>query len=248
MTFLTGINSQGDITVSYSSAGISHAGLLSDGDFTSWDFPGATFTNTTGINARGDIVGRYLSGGVSHGYLLRDGQFTAVDYPGSTFSGATGINQRGDILGRYRNADGVTHGFLLVNFRPPYVAPLPPPKIATVAGGAAVTHSADFSVVTPSKPAIAGEILSLFATGLGPTRPNVASGQPFPVGPLTQVDSLVEVRVNGKSSIVLGAYGFPGAVDGYQVNFRLPAGLKGSVLIELSAGGVASMPVSIAVQ
>ncbi len=96
--------------------------MLSDGDFTSWGVPGATFTNTTGLNARGDIVGRYVAGGVSHGYLLIAGQMTTIDFPGSTFSGLTSINQRRDIIGRYRMADGVTHGFLLVGFQQACVA------------------------------------------------------------------------------------------------------------------------------
>ena len=242
-TLLTGINPQGDITLSYSSAGLSHAGLLSDGDLTSWDFPGATFTNTTAIDARGDIVGRYTAGGVTHGYLLRGGQFSTFDFPGATFTGATGINQRGDILGRYRNADGVFHGLLLTGFREACVVPASAPKVA------AVTHSTDFTLVTATKPASAGEVLSIFATGLGPTRPSVNSGQPFPSNPLAAVDSLVEVRVNGRSAVVLGAYGFPGAVDGYQVNFRVPADTaKGLATIELSAGLVAGRPVNIMIQ
>ena len=116
-------------------------------------------------------------------------------------------------------------------------------------GAAAVTHSSDFSLVTASKPAAAGEVLSIFATGLGPTRPSVGSGQPFPSSPLAAVDSLVEVRVNGRSAVVFGAVGFPGAVDGYQVNFRVPAdSVKGSAKIELSAAGVAGPPVSVMVQ
>jgi len=36
--------------------------------------------------------------------------------------GLTSINQRRDILGQYRNADGVTHGFLLTGFQPACVA------------------------------------------------------------------------------------------------------------------------------
>ena len=117
------------------------------------------------------------------------------------------------------------------------------------AGTAAVSHSSDFSLVTASKPATEGEVLSIFATGLGATFPAVVSGQPFPSSPLTVVDSLVEVRVNGRSAIVLGAYGIPGAVDGYQVNFRLQNDTaKGQTSIELSAAGVAGAPVKIMVQ
>ena len=86
-----------------------------------------------------------------------------------------------------------------------------------------MTHSSDFTVVTTARPAAPGEVLSLFATGLGPMRRTVAYGQPFPPNPLAVVTSPVEVRVNGISAEVLGAVGFPNAVDGYQVNFRVPA-------------------------
>ena len=63
------------------------------------------------------------------------------------------------------------------------------------------------------------------------------------------MDSLVEVRVNGRSAVVFGAVGLPGTVDGYQVNFRLPADVaKGTANVELSAGGSTGTPVSIVVQ
>jgi uncharacterized protein (TIGR03437 family) len=112
-----------------------------------------------------------------------------------------------------------------------------------------VTHTSNFSLVSASKPATAGEILSLFASGLGPTIPGVDPGQPFPASPLAAVNSPVEVTVNGKSADVLGAAGFPGAVDGYQVNFRLPPDTaKGPASIQVSAAWIPSAPVSIAVQ
>jgi uncharacterized protein (TIGR03437 family) len=93
------------------------------------------------------------------------------------------------------------------------------PQIVTTALGPTVTHSSDFTLVTASRPATVGEILSLFVTGLGPTVPRVNPGQPFPASPLSAVNSPIEVTVNGKSAEVLGAVGLPGAVDGYQVNF-----------------------------
>ncbi|MDQ6759870.1 MAG: PEP-CTERM sorting domain-containing protein [Acidobacteriota bacterium] len=236
-----GLNPQGDNAGSYNNGG-THGFLLSDGDYTSIDFPGATFTNANAITARGDIVGRYVAGGVSHGYLLSGGLFSTIDFPGASFTSAASRNQRGDIVGRYV-MDGVTHAFLLTSFRPACVVAMSTPRIA------AVTHSSDFTLVTGSKPASAGEVLVLFVKGLGPTRPSVSPGQPFPSSPLLPVDSLVEVRVNGRSAIVFGAFGFPGAVDGYQVNFRLPPDTtKGTAAIELSAGGVAGMPVNIMVQ
>ncbi len=130
-----------------------------------------------------------------------------------------------------------------------YVIPLSRPEIAITASGPAVVHSNDFSLVSPSKPATAGEILSLFATGLGPTRASLDPGQPFPSSPLAVVNSPLAVTANGKSAEVLAAVGYPGSVDGYQVNFRLPPDTaKGAVSLFLTAAWIPGAPVSIPVQ
>jgi uncharacterized protein (TIGR03437 family) len=77
----------------------------------------------------------------------------------------------------------------------------------------------------------------------------VDPGQPFPSNPPTVVNSPVEVTVNGKPAEVLGAVGLPGTVDGYQVNFRVPAGLaKGPASVQVSAAWIAGAPVSIPIQ
>src|SRR5260370_36191420 len=68
---------------------------------------------------------------------------------------------------RRMNADpggNKRHGIL-------WLVPLVQPQIASTPNGPAVVHSTDFTLVTALKPAAAGEILSLFATGLGPVRP-----------------------------------------------------------------------------
>lgn len=130
-----------------------------------------------------------------------------------------------------------------------HLIPMSAPQILITPGGPAVTHSSDFSLVTASKPAAAGEILSLFASGLGPVNPGVDPGQPFPSSPLASVNSPIEVTVNGKPAEVLGAVGYPGVVDGYQVNFRVPPGTaKGSASIQLSAAWILGTAVAIAVQ
>lgn len=123
------------------------------------------------------------------------------------------------------------------------------PEVVLTSAGAAVVHSSDFSLVTAAKPAKAGEILSVFATGLGPTNPGVELGQPFPAGAPQTVKSPVEVRVNGNSAEVLYAGGYPGALDGYQVNFRVPAGITpGTATVGLTAGFIAGGQVTIPVQ
>ena len=106
--------------------------------------------------------------------------------------------------------------------------PMSQPQIATTASGPAVTHASDFGLVTASKPAAPGEILSVFCADLGPTNPGVDFGQPFPSSPMAAVNSPVDVTVNGRPAEVLAAVGQPGAVNSYQVNFRVPsATIKG---------------------
>ena len=147
-----------------------------------------------------------------------------------------------DPANRRINGGGTIRFFL-------HVIPVATPQIATTAGGPAVTHSSDFSLVSASKPAAAGEILSLFTTGLGPTNPGLLPGQPFPSNPLAVANSPVAVTVNGKAAELVGAVGYPGAVDGYQVNFRLPPDTtKGAATIQVSAAWIAGTPFSIAVQ
>ncbi|MBK5290253.1 MAG: hypothetical protein JJE04_00980 [Acidobacteriia bacterium] len=130
-----------------------------------------------------------------------------------------------------------------------YVIPMSWPTVVTTAGGPAIVHSSDFSLVSASKPAVAGEILSLFATGLGPTRTSLTPGQAFPSTPLAVVNSPIDVTVNGKSAEVLGAVGYPGAVDGYQVNFRIPPETgAGTATIQISSAWIPGAPVSIAMK
>jgi uncharacterized protein (TIGR03437 family) len=101
-----------------------------------------------------------------------------------------------------------------------------PPQTVMTATGPAIVHSSDFTLVSPSKPAVAGEILSLIATSLGPAVSEVDLGLPFPSSPLATVNSPITVTVNGEAATVLAAVGYPGAVDGYQVNFRMPSDVQ----------------------
>lgn len=130
-----------------------------------------------------------------------------------------------------------------------HVIPMSRPEVVITSGGPAIAHSSDFSLVTASKPAAPGEILSLFATGLGPTRPGVDPGRPFPSSPLATVNSPVEVTVNGRPAEVLAAVGLPGAVDSYQVNFRIPPDTpRGAATVQVSAAWIAGPAVSITAQ
>jgi uncharacterized protein (TIGR03437 family) len=129
-----------------------------------------------------------------------------------------------------------------------HVIPMTTPQIVTVAGGPAVYHS-DFTPVTAAKPATAGEILISMATGLGPTQPGVDPGQPFPASPLLQINSPVAVTVGQQTAEVINAIGWPGLVDAYRVDFRIPSGTPaGQVAIQLSSAWITGPAVSIPAQ
>ena len=130
-----------------------------------------------------------------------------------------------------------------------HVIPLFRPEVVIAASGPAVVHSSDFSPVTAAKPARPGELLSLFATGLGPTEPGVDPGKPFPASPLSFANSPIDVTVNGQAAEVLYAGGYPGTTDTYQVNFRVPSGItSGPASLQISAAWIAGPEVKIPVQ
>ncbi len=76
--------------------------------------------------------------------------------------------------------------------------PLSTPEVVSTASGPGIVHASDFSPVTAASPAHAGEVLSLLAFGLGPTRPGVDPGQVFSASPAQIVSSPIDVLVNGK--------------------------------------------------
>jgi uncharacterized protein (TIGR03437 family) len=129
------------------------------------------------------------------------------------------------------------------------VIPMSAPQIVATPLGPNITHSSDFSLVTASRPAASGEMLSAFLTGLGPTAPGVDVGKPFPASPLATANSPVDVTVNGKSAEVLAAVGVPGSVDTYMVNFRVPPETaRGAALVQVSAAWIAGPVVAISIQ
>jgi len=130
-----------------------------------------------------------------------------------------------------------------------YLLPSTRPAIIPTPNGPAIVHSSDFKPVSTASPAQSGEILTLFATGLGPTRPSVDPGKPFPASPIAVVNSPLEVLVNGAPAEVVGTAGYPGAMDGYQVNFRMPSGAaKGTASLQLTVAWIPGPAVTISVQ
>ena len=113
-----------------------------------------------------------------------------------------------------------------------HIIPLETPQIAGI-------FHADFTPVTASSPARPGETLIAQATGLGPTLPGVDPGQPFPITGLQEVNSPVDVMINGKASTVLNKVGWPGRIGAYRLDFQVPDGTSsGMATIQLSAAWI----------
>ena len=129
-----------------------------------------------------------------------------------------------------------------------HLIPLYRPEIVMTASGPAVFH-ADFSPVSSSRPAQRGETLIVRVTGLGPTRPGVRPGALFPANPLEEVNSPVEITVNGRSSEVLNKIGWPGTADTYRIDFRVPDGTEtGTATLQMTSAYIPSREVAIAIQ
>jgi uncharacterized protein (TIGR03437 family) len=93
-------------------------------------------------------------------------------------------------------------------------------------------------VSLPRRPTAAAPVLVMSASGLGPVKPNLELGQPFPKdGPLREVNSPVEVTVNGRDAQVVNKVGWPTLNNVYRVDFRVPDG---------AVAGVASVGLSVA--
>lgn len=204
----------------------------------------------------GTIMGQWLVGGsappgsaaaivAGNGAIIGGtGAFLSVNGQCGVAAGATGRNTTYAEDPSNRRVFGGGRLRLLL-----YIRPMFRPEIQVTATGPAVVHSSDLSVVTAARPARAGEILSVFASGLGPVRGDVNPGKPFPTSPLALVNSPVEVIVNGESVEVIAAVGYPDSVGGYQVDFRIPSGMSpGAATLQVIAAWIPSSAVSIAIE
>ena len=180
-----------------------------------------------------------ITGGTGAFLGVRGQMSVAPAFPGVPIQ--RNASFREDPANRRRNGGGTWRWIA-------HLIPMSTPQIVTTAGGPAVFHS-DFSPVTAARPARSGEVLIVQATGLGPTFPGVDPGQPFPAAEIRPVKSPVAVTVNGQDAEVVNALGWPGLVDTYRVDFRVPGGMApGTASVQLSAAWIAGTAVRIPVQ
>lgn len=117
------------------------------------------------------------------------------------------------------------------------------PALFPLSAGVVVASHLDWSVISSDAPAAAGEIVTLWATGLGNTDPQLQDGVlPAAAQWLVQMNQFT-VWINGVAldpTAILYAGVAPHYAGLYQVNVRLPDPLPANPEIRLGLGGAMS--------
>ncbi|MGD0773619.1 MAG: hypothetical protein ABSC05_12425 [Candidatus Solibacter sp.] len=122
------------------------------------------------------------------------------------------------------------------------------PSIFLSADGEPIVTHADYSLVSASSPAHAGETVVIFATGLGAVSPPVATGVAAPLSPLSTTAVPFSVAIGGQNAPVAFCGLAPGFAGLNQVNVLVPAVSAGQVKLTLGVGTSVPVTVTIAVQ
>jgi uncharacterized protein (TIGR03437 family) len=114
---------------------------------------------------------------------------------------------------------------------------------------AAALHGNSSIVVGPANPAVAGEVIQVYASGLGATNPLVAAGAAAPANPPAVTTTLPVITIGGRTSRVLFSGLAPGLAGVYQVNVMVPDGLRpGDAYVSIQIGGVSGSGGNISVR
>ena len=129
------------------------------------------------------------------------------------------------------------------------VQPVQPGIFELNGGEAIVVRAAGNSLVTPAQPLRPGELVYIYATGLGPVDANPGTGNAGPGASLARARTSPSVTIDGAECEVLFAGLAPDFVGIYQVNIRVaPAARSGQREMVLSSGGVRGKPVRVTLQ
>jgi uncharacterized protein (TIGR03437 family) len=130
----------------------------------------------------------------------------------------------------------------------PIVAESPGVFLADAAGNAVATHL-NFQLIGAASPAVAGEQIVLFATGLGSVSNTPGDSDPAPSNPLARDEIMPTVTISGAPAQVTFAGLTPGMTGLYQINVAVPSGLpSGPAKLAISVGSVVSATAMIQLQ
>ena len=105
-------------------------------------------------------------------------------------------------------------------------------------------------LATPSAPATAGDVLTIYCAGLGEVTPALNAGASAPLDTLENTVNPVTATIGGVAANVLFAGLTPGFTGLYQVNLTVPSGVTpgSAVPLVLTAAGQQSLPSALAVK
>jgi uncharacterized protein (TIGR03437 family) len=98
--------------------------------------------------------------------------------------------------------------------------------------------------ITAANPAHPGDLIQVYANGLGTTNPAIDAGT---IGQFTRANALVTVTVGGVPATVSYAGLMPGQVGYYEVDFTVPQGASGNPAVVLTANGISSNGITLPV-
>jgi len=113
----------------------------------------------------------------------------------------------------------------------------------------AILRNSDFSLITATNPAHAGDVLLIYSTGLGQTTPAVQTG--VLVVPPTGAFNLtgtVSATIGNQTAPVVASIASPAFAGLYQTAVTVPPGVTGTVPVVLKSGTASSNSVNITVQ
>ncbi|MGA2590613.1 MAG: hypothetical protein ABSH32_11900 [Bryobacteraceae bacterium] len=106
------------------------------------------------------------------------------------------------------------------------------------------------SLAGSSTPATAGDVLTMYCTGLGAVTQPVTAGSAAPSQPLAYTAGTVSVTIGGQPATVQFAGLAPGFAGLYQINAKMPSGVPTGeqIPVVITVFGINSPPVTIAVK
>ncbi len=204
---------------------------------------GATYVpfplNLDGVSVSFDVPGAY------------DG--TPADYNGSpghiVFVASTGgqINlqvpwelQGASSVQVKINVDGVANSNVITVPLVQYA-----PTIFQSSGIVAAVNATTGTIISASNPAHAGDVVELYANGLGPVNNQPASGDPSPSsGQFATTKTNPTITIGGQNAAVSYSGLAPGNPGLYQINVTVPSVSSGNQTVTLAIGG-ASAPTAV---
>jgi uncharacterized protein (TIGR03437 family) len=123
------------------------------------------------------------------------------------------------------------------------------PALFQAAAGQAAALDKNFQLIGPSHPVNRGDVVILYANGLGPTKNQPASGDPAPSAPSLATTPLPVVMIGGQSAAVAFSGLVPGYPGLYQINATVPTGIPaGNQTLTVAIGGATSPTSGLVVQ